>query len=79
VLELSLLNALACTVAPVFIFAITRIGAARAVIHIGAVLIVPGALLLDERIGWVQIGGTAVVLAGIAILTAPSKPSASPA
>ncbi len=53
VLQLSLVNALACTVAPVFLtmFAIARIGAARITV--------------------VQLIGTAVVLVGIGVLTAP--------
>ena len=74
VLQLSLINALACTVAPVFLtmFAIARIGAARAsqLSMLGPVsLLFLGHWLLDERISATQIGGTAVVLVGIAILT----------
>ncbi len=76
VLQLSLVNALACTVAPVFLtmFAIARIGAARAsqLSMLGPVsLLFLGHWLLDERISAVQIVGTAVVLAGIGVLTAP--------
>ena len=78
VLQLSLVNALACTVAPVFLtmFAIARIGAARAsqLSMLGPVsLLFLGHWLLDERISLVQIGGTAVVLVGIAVLTAPVR------
>ncbi len=78
VLQLSLLNALACTVAPVFLtmFAIARIGAARTsqLSMLGPVsLLFLGHWLLDERISLVQIVGTAVVLVGIGVLTAPRR------
>jgi drug/metabolite transporter (DMT)-like permease len=78
VLQLSLVNALACTVAPVFLtmFAIARIGAARAsqLSMLGPVsLLFLGHWLLDERITLVQIIGTAVVLVGIGVLTAPRR------
>lgn len=78
VLQLSLLNALMCTVAPVFLtmFAIVRIGAARAsqLSMLGPVsLLFLGHWLLGERISLVQIAGTAVVLAGIAWLTWPTR------
>ncbi len=78
VLQLSLLNALACTVAPVFLtmFAIARIGAARAsqLSMLGPVsLLFLGHWLLGERISLVQVGGTALVLVGIFVLTAPER------
>ena len=84
VLQLSLLNALMCTVAPVFLtmFAISRIGAARAsqLSMLGPVsLLFLGHWLLDERISLVQIIGTAVVLVGIAVLTAPRRAAPSAA
>jgi drug/metabolite transporter (DMT)-like permease len=82
VLQLSLVNALACTVAPVFLtmFAIARIGAARAsqLSMLGPVsLLFLGHWLLDERITVVQLAGTAVVLAGIGVLTAPRRGASS--
>ena len=78
VLWLSLLNALMCTVAPVFLtmFAIVRIGAGRAsqLSMLGPVsLLFLGHWLLDERISALQVAGTAVVLVGIGILTAPRR------
>lgn len=78
VLQLSLLNALMCTVAPVFLtmFAIVRIGAPRAsqLSMLGPVsLLFLGHWLLGERISLIQIAGTAVVLAGIAWLTWPVR------
>lgn len=78
VLQLSLLNALACTVAPVFLtmFAIVRIGAARAsqLSMLGPVsLLFLGHWLLDERISVIQLVGTATVLVGIAWLTWPQR------
>lgn len=79
VIELSLINALMCTVAPVFLtmFAISRIGAAKAsqLSMLGPVsLLFLGHWLLDERISLVQILGTGVVLIGIAWLTRPQAP-----
>lgn len=70
VLGLSLVNALACTVAPVFLTmaAIERIGAPAAsqLSMIGPVsLLFLGHWLLGERITPVQVVGTVVVLAGI--------------
>ncbi|GMU42860.1 MAG: DMT family transporter [Xanthomonadales bacterium] len=78
VLQLSLVNALACTVAPVFLtmFAIVRIGAGRAsqLSMLGPVsLLFLGHWLLDERISAVQLAGTAVVLVGIGVLTASRR------
>lgn len=78
VLWLSLVNALACTVAPVFLtmFAIARIGAGRAsqLSMLGPVsLLFLGHWLLGERISALQVAGTAVVLVGIGVLTAPRR------
>jgi drug/metabolite transporter (DMT)-like permease len=74
VLQLSLLNALMCTVAPVFLtmFAIARIGAGRSsqLSMLGPVsLLFLGHWILGERISLIQIIGTGIVLIGIAILT----------
>lgn len=82
VLWLSLANALMCTVAPVFLtmFAIVRIGAGRAsqLSMLGPVsLLFLGHWLLDERISALQVAGTAVVLVGIGILTAPRRVQAA--
>jgi len=76
VLQLSLLNALLCTVAPVFLtmFAIARIGAPRAshLSLLGPVsLLFLGHWILGERITPTQIAGTMVVLVGIGWLTWP--------
>ncbi len=78
VLQLSLLNALLCTVAPVFLtmFAIARIGAPRAshLSLIGPVsLLFLGHWILGEQITPTQIVGTLIVLAGIAWLTWPAS------
>ncbi len=78
VLQLSLINALACTVAPVFLtmFAIARIGAARTsqMSMLGPVsLLFLGYWLLDEHLSLTQIAGTAVVLVGIGVLTASPR------
>ncbi len=74
VLELSLINGLVCTVAPVFLtmFAIARIGAPSAsqLSMLGPVsLLFLGHWLLGESITPTQIAGTAVVLVGIWSLT----------
>ncbi|MGE4071734.1 MAG: DMT family transporter [Lysobacterales bacterium] len=79
VLQLSLLNALMCTVAPVFLtmFAIARIGAGRSsqLSMLGPVsLLFLGHWILGERISLIQLIGTAVVLAGIGVLTSPARP-----
>jgi len=71
---LSLLNALACTVVPVYLtmFAVARIGAGATsqTAMIGPVsLVLLGWWLLDERVTALQLAGTAVVLAGIGLLT----------
>lgn len=76
--QLSLLNALMCTIAPVFLtmFAIARIGAGRAsqLSMLGPVsLLFLGHWILGERISLTQILGTAVVLVGIAVLTSPAR------
>jgi drug/metabolite transporter (DMT)-like permease len=79
VLQLSLLNALMCTVAPVFLTVclIARIGAGRSSQRsmLGPVsLLFLGHWILGERISVILPIGTAVVLAGIAVLTRPAKP-----
>lgn len=71
---LSLLNALACTVVPVYLtmFAIARIGAGATsqTAMIGPVsLVFFGWWLLDEPVTPLQLAGTAVVLVGIALLS----------
>jgi drug/metabolite transporter (DMT)-like permease len=71
---LSLLNALLCTVLPVFatMLAVERIGAGRASMAsmIGPVSTIALAyLFLDERISVWQVAGTALVLTGIYVLT----------
>ena len=71
---LSLLNALLCTVLPVFatMLAVERIGAGRASMAsmIGPVSTIALAyLFLDERISVCQLAGTALVLTGIYVLT----------
>jgi drug/metabolite transporter (DMT)-like permease len=71
---LSLLNALLCTVLPVFatMLAVERIGAGRASMAsmVGPVsTIVLAYLFLDERISIWQLAGTALVLTGIYVLT----------
>lgn len=72
----SLVNAVLCTVLPVFLTmaAIERIGAARTsqLSVLGPVsLVFLGAWILDESITLLQLLGTAVVLLGIGILTRP--------
>ena len=71
---LSLLNALLCTVLPVFatMLAVERIGAGRASMAsmIGPVSTIALAyIFLDERISIWQLAGTALVLTGIYVLT----------
>lgn len=71
---LSLLNALACTVVPVYLtmFAVARIGAGATsqTAMIGPVsLVFFGWWLLGESVTALQLAGTAVVLAGIALLS----------
>jgi drug/metabolite transporter (DMT)-like permease len=74
VYALSIVNALLCTVVPVYLtmFAIVRIGAGSTAqtAMIGPVsLVFLGWWILDEAITPVQLIGTAVVLAGIALLS----------
>lgn len=71
---LSILNAVLCTVLPVFLtmIAVARIGAATAsqAGMIGPVsTLFMGALILDEPVTGIQLAGTALVLAGISLLT----------
>jgi drug/metabolite transporter (DMT)-like permease len=71
---LSILNAVLCTVLPVFLtmIAVARIGAATAsqAGMIGPVsTLFMGALILGEPITGIQLAGTALVLAGISLLT----------
>lgn len=71
---LSLLNAVLCTVLPVFLtmIAVARIGAATAsqAGMIGPVsTLFMGALILDEPVTGIQLAGTALVLAGIYLLS----------
>ena len=75
---LSLLNAVLCTVLPVFamMLAVERIGASRASMAsmIGPVSTIALAyLFLDERITVWQLAGTALVLIGIYVLTHAGK------
>ncbi len=75
---LSLLNAVLCTVLPVFatMLAVERIGASRASMAsmIGPVSTIALAyLFLDERITIWQLAGTALVLSGIYVLTRAGK------
>lgn len=75
---LSLLNALACTVLPVFavMMAIARIGAA-ATAQIGMIgpiaTIVLSAIVLHEEMGPWQISGTALVLTGVFVISHRTK------
>ena len=74
VLQLSLLNAVFCTVLPVFLtmMAIARVGAPVASLAgmIGPVsTLFLAAWLLDEPITGLQLAGTALVMAGIALLS----------
>lgn len=71
---LSLINAFFCTVLPVFLtmIAVQRIGAASAsqAGMVGPVSILfLGALILDEPVSAIQLGGTALVLCGIYVLS----------
>lgn len=73
VLWLSVLNAVASTVLPVFLvmMAIERVGpavASQAGMIGPAATIAMGAVWLDEPVGALQLAGTAVVVAGIAVL-----------
>ncbi|HVE89011.1 MAG TPA: DMT family transporter [Burkholderiaceae bacterium] len=75
---LSLLNAILCTVLPVFatMLAVERIGASRASMAsmVGPVSTIALAyLFLDERISIWQVAGTALVLTGIYVLTRAGK------
>jgi drug/metabolite transporter (DMT)-like permease len=75
---LSLLNAVLCTVLPVFatMLAVERIGASRASMAsmVGPVSTIALAyLFLDERISIWQMAGTALVLTGIYVLTRAGK------
>lgn len=70
---LSLLNATLCTIVPVYatMFAVARIGAGATsqTAMLGPVsLVLLGWWILDEPVTLVQVAGTAVVLAGIALL-----------
>jgi drug/metabolite transporter (DMT)-like permease len=74
VLWLSLFNALACTVVPVFaiMLAVARIGAGNVAMTgmVGPVATIAlGYLLLDEAVSAWQVGGTALVLAGVWVLS----------
>jgi drug/metabolite transporter (DMT)-like permease len=72
---LSLINGVVCTVLPIFLVmaAIDRIGAGPTS-QLGMVgpvsTILMGAVFLDEPLSAVQLGGTAIVLAGVWILSA---------
>jgi drug/metabolite transporter (DMT)-like permease len=84
VIRLSLLNALACTVAPVLLvmLAIERIGAALTA-QTGMIgplsTITLGVLILDEPFSaWIA-AGTALVLAGVALLAHGQRRGAPPA
>ncbi len=79
---LSLLNALLCTVVPVFatMLAIERIGASRASVAsmIGPVATIALAyIFLGERVSVWQIAGTVLVLAGIYVLTRSPRAESS--
>ena len=78
---LSLVNAVVCTVLPVFavMLAVERIGAARA--SMGSMAgpistIALAYLFLGERISGWQVAGTLLVLAGVYVLTLPAAASA---
>ena len=78
---LSLLNAVVCTVVPVFatMLAIERIGAGRASMAsmIGPVATIGMAFVfLGEPISGWQLAGTLLVLAGVYVLTLPRRPAA---
>jgi drug/metabolite transporter (DMT)-like permease len=79
---LSLLNATVCTVLPVFatMLGIERVGAGRASMAamIGPVATIGLAFVfLDEAISGWQLAGTALVLAGVYVLTLPGKAQAA--
>jgi drug/metabolite transporter (DMT)-like permease len=81
VYALSLLNALACTVVPVYLtmFAVARIGAGATAqtAMIGPVsLLLFGWWILDETVTPLQLVGTGVVLAGIGLLSRVPAPKA---
>jgi drug/metabolite transporter (DMT)-like permease len=74
VYQLSVVNALFCTVLPVFMtmYAVSRIGASTASMAglIGPVsMLFMGAAILDEPITAIQVVGTALVLAGMYLLS----------
>lgn len=84
VYALSIVNALFCTVVPVYLtmFAVARIGAGTTAqtAMIGPVsLLFFGWWILDEAITPVQLLGTGVVLAGIALLSRAPPPTRAPA
>lgn len=83
VLWLSLFNALACTVLPVFatMLAVARIGASNVAMMamVGPVsTIALGYLFLDEAVSAWQVAGTALVLTGVWVLSR-KRPGAGPA
>jgi drug/metabolite transporter (DMT)-like permease len=74
VYQLSIVNALLCTVLPVLMtmFAISRVGASVTSLAglIGPVsMLFMGAVILDEPITSIQLGGTVLVLAGMYLLS----------
>jgi drug/metabolite transporter (DMT)-like permease len=78
VLWLSVINAIACTLLPVFMsmMAVARIGASNVALMamVGPVsTIVLGYALLDEPISGWQLGGTALVLAGVFVLSLKAR------
>jgi drug/metabolite transporter (DMT)-like permease len=78
---LSLTMALVSTVLPTFLIAeaIRRIGANRTSLvgSLGPVFTIGfGWWLLDEPVHWIQLGGAALVLAGVMLVTLRSRPSA---
>jgi drug/metabolite transporter (DMT)-like permease len=79
VLWLSLINAVVCTVLPVFatMLAVARIGAAHTALMamVGPVATIAlGYVFLGEAIGVWQLAGTALVLAGVFVLTFKRSP-----
>ncbi|HEU0201614.1 MAG TPA: DMT family transporter, partial [Burkholderiaceae bacterium] len=81
VLWLSVVNAIACTVIPVFasMMAVARIGASNVSLMamVGPVsTIVMGYLLLGEPVSMWQLAGTVFVLAGVFVLSAKSRQEA---
>jgi drug/metabolite transporter (DMT)-like permease len=83
---LSLTMAVLSTVLPTFLIAeaIRRIGANRTSLvgSLGPVFTIwLGWWLLDEPVHWIQLGGVALVLAGVTLVTlrpAPASPERSP-